>query len=189
MNLSLRGRRTELEDMQLHRTEMLTSPRGHLAVVTYVGVYPHEGEMRDLVLGLKYGKTRNNAFHLAKVLASHIPELQHAGNILTWAPTTSEHIRERGMDHAELIARHVGALTGQPVKKMLRRTSVSSQTGSGRSERLARPQFVARPLGGCRGVVVIDDVLTTGATFRAAAMALVGAGANSVLCCAPSRTR
>lgn len=168
---------------------MLTSSTGHLAVVTYIGVHPHEGEIRDLVLGLKYGKCRNNAFHLAMALVSNISELKHGQHVVTWAPTIPLHVRKRGMDHAELIARHVGALTGRPVKRMLRRTSVASQTGSGRSERLARPQFVARPLGQHQGVVVVDDVVTTGATFRAAASALVNAGADSVLCCAPSRTR
>lgn len=157
--------------------------------MTYIGVHPHEGEIRELVLGLKYGKSRSNAFHLAMALVSSIPELRSGQHVLTWAPTTPQHVRKRGMDHAELIARHVGALTGQPVKRLLRRTSITSQTGSGRSERLARPQFLARPLGRHQGVVVIDDVLTTGATFRAAATALVSAGADSVLCCAPSRTR
>jgi predicted amidophosphoribosyltransferase len=168
---------------------MLSSASGLLGVVTYIGVHPHEGEIRDLVLGLKYGKNRKNALPLAMALVSTIPELERGLHVLTWAPTTPENIRARGMDHAELITRHVGALTGRPVKRMLRRTSGATQTGSGRTERLIQPQFVARPLGRPHAVIVIDDVLTTGATFRAAAMALVDAGADSVLCCAPSRTR
>jgi predicted amidophosphoribosyltransferase len=168
---------------------MLTSHHGHFVAVTYIGVHAHEGEIRDLVLGLKYAKARGNAHQLASALVIALPFLTSGSHCITWAPTTTEHIRERGMDHAELIARHVGAITHRPVHKLLRRTSAVSQTGFGRTERLTRPQFVAKPLGRHRNIVVIDDVVTTGATFRAATQALINAGAESVVCCAPSRTR
>jgi predicted amidophosphoribosyltransferase len=92
------------------------------------------------------------------------------------------------MDHAELIARHVGALLALPVKRLLRRINTISQTGLDRDERLISPEFVARPLGRHRNVLIIDDVVTTGATFRAATQALVAVGAISVVCIAPSRT-
>ena len=92
------------------------------------------------------------------------------------------------MDHAELIARHVGVLLALPTKRLLRRINTVSQTGLDREERLTSPEFVARPLGCRRNVLVIDDVVTTGATFRAAVAALVCAGASSATCIAPSRT-
>jgi predicted amidophosphoribosyltransferase len=92
------------------------------------------------------------------------------------------------MDHAELIARHVGVLLALPAKRLLRRVNTVSQTGLDRNERLASPEFVARPLGRQRNVLVIDDVVTTGATFRAAIRALVEIGALTIACVAPSRT-
>jgi predicted amidophosphoribosyltransferase len=92
------------------------------------------------------------------------------------------------MDHAELIARHVGVLLELPIKRLLRRVSTVSQTGLDRDERLISPEFVARPLRRHRNVLIIDDVVTTGATFRAATQALVAVGAISVVCVAPSRT-
>jgi predicted amidophosphoribosyltransferase len=70
----------------------------------------------------------------------------------------------------------------------LRRINTISQTGLDRDERLISPEFVARPLGRHRNVLIIDDVVTTGATFRAATRVLVGVGAQSVVCVAPSRT-
>jgi predicted amidophosphoribosyltransferase len=57
-----------------------------------------------------------------------------------------------------------------------------------RDERLMSPEFVARPLGRQRNVMIIDDVVTTGATFRAASRAIVDVGALSIICIAPSRT-
>jgi predicted amidophosphoribosyltransferase len=153
-----------------------------------MGVEPHEGHTRELVLGLKYGKKRSNARSLADIVAEAVGWDGFTCDVVTWAPTTSRHQQDRGMDHAELIARHVGVLLALPTKRLLRRVNTVSQTGLDRDERLISPEFVARPLGRHRNVLIIDDVVTTGATFRAATRALVEVGALSVVCVAPSRT-
>jgi predicted amidophosphoribosyltransferase len=153
-----------------------------------LGVEPHEGQTRELVLGLKYGKKRSNARSLADIVVEAVGWDGFACDVVTWAPTTARHQQERGMDHAELIARHVGVLLVLPTKRLLRRVNTVSQTGLDRDERLISPEFVARPLGRHRNVLIIDDVVTTGATFRAATRALVEVGALSVVCVAPSRT-
>jgi predicted amidophosphoribosyltransferase len=140
------------------------------------------------VLGLKYGKKRKNARELAEIVVDAIVWRSYACDVVTWAPTTSRHQQERGMDHAELIARHVGVLLMLPTKRLLRRVNGVSQTGLDRDERLMSPEFVARPLGRQRNVMIIDDVVTTGATFRAASRAIVDVGALSIICIAPSRT-
>jgi len=140
------------------------------------------------VLGLKYGKKRSNARSLADIVAEAVGWDGFTCDVVTWAPTTARHQQERGMDHAELIARHVGVLLALPTKRLLRRVNTVSQTGLDRDERLMSPEFVARPLGRHRNILIIDDVVTTGATFRAATQALVEVGAFSVVCVAPSRT-
>lgn len=107
--------------------------------------------------------------------------------VVTWAPTTPDRRGERGFDQAELIARHLGAMLGLPVRRLLRRTSTGHQTGSPRATRLDGPVFVARPARGIH-VVVVDDVVTTGATFMAAVAALEQAGAAGVDCVAVAST-
>jgi predicted amidophosphoribosyltransferase len=174
--------------MELHRTEAVRSNTGVLIPVHILGIDPHEGHTRELVLGLKYARKRSNARALAEIVVEAIAWDGFACDVVTWAPTTTSHQHERGMDHAELIARHVGVLLALPARRLLRRVNTVSQTGLDRDERLVSPEFVARPLGRQRNVLVVDDVVTTGATFRAATRALVEIGALSIVCVAPSRT-
>jgi competence protein ComFC len=174
--------------MELHRTQTARSITGVLVTTQILGIEPHEGHTRELVLGLKYGRKRANARLLADIVVESVNWSDFIVDVVTWAPTTVSHQHERGMDHAELIARHVGVLLELPIKRLLRRVNAISQTGLDRDERLMSPEFVARPLGRHRNVLIIDDVVTTGATFRAATQALVSVGALSVVCVAPSRT-
>ena len=110
-------------------------------------------------------------------------------DVVTWAPTAPGRRRARGYDQAEVLARAVGRSLGVPVRGLLRRTDrAGPQTGRRRAERLARaPTFVATRRVPDR-VVVVDDVVTTGATLQAAASALVAGGAHSVRAVAAAAT-
>lgn len=137
--------------------------------------------MRDKVLRLKYSGQKSLARELAQCLGERIgahPEI----DIVTWAPTSPSRRQERGFDHGELLARHAAILGHRRCSRLLRRVNNEQQTGQSRDVRLGQPQFVARPLGTYRSVCVVDDVMTTGATLRAAASALAQAGARYVLC-------
>ncbi|MGH8999558.1 MAG: phosphoribosyltransferase family protein, partial [Acidimicrobiia bacterium] len=75
-----------------------------------------------------------------------------------------------------------------PCRPALRRVSGAAQTGRSRRERARGPVF--EPLVTLAGgrVLVVDDVATTGASLRAAAGALRGAGAVSVVAATGART-
>lgn len=106
--------------------------------------------------------------------------------VVTWAPTTDEHAVRRGFDQAELIARHLGALLGVRTVRLLRRTTRHTQTGQSRDHRLHNPSFVGRGRAMCRAVIVVDDVVTTGATLLCAAKRLTRDGYLLIICIAPS---
>jgi ComF family protein len=137
------------------------------------------GRARSIVLGLKYRNRRQVARHLAGLVVNAVVANGHHldVDIVTWVPTSAVRRRSRGFDQGELVARHVARQLGVPCRRLLERTSPPiAQTGRSRVERLHGPDFRARPGLDGRRVIVVDDVVTTGATLRAGAAALRRAG-------------
>ena len=145
-----------------------------------------EGVARQVVHGLKYRNRRRVARYLAHVMVQRL-RLQ-AFDVVTWAPTSGARSRRRGYDQAELLARAVAHELGLPCRRMLFRSHGAAQTGHTRAERLQAPQFRARPVGQRLRVLLVDDVVTTGATMAAARAALQGAGIGEVVCVAAAAT-
>lgn len=149
----------------------------------------YEGPGADLVADVKYANRRTAVPALGRALAGMAGAVGGAdAAALTWIPTTPSRRRQRGFDHAGLLARHVARCLHVPCRRLLVRIEGPSQTGRSRSERLAGPEI--RAVARVRGLVLaVDDVVTTGATAAAAASALRAAGADAVWVLAAARTR
>ena len=106
-------------------------------------------------------------------------------DVVTWVPLTRRRKAERGFDQAKVLAVEVGRNAGIPVRPMLRRVRSSGpQAKRDAAERRAamRGSFVIRDhVGVPAAVLLVDDVLTTGATAAACAEALLEAGASQVM--------
>lgn len=144
------------------------------------------GLSKDLIIGLKFRNRRRLAQHLAEQLSRRLDPTQI--DIITWAPTSRQRAHRRGYDQAELLARALAAQWRKPCRRMLFRRHGPAQTGHNRHERLLGPSFASRPLRHPPRVLVIDDVVTTGATLLAARSALLAAGARSVTLAAVAAT-
>lgn len=154
---------------------------GQLLPVTVMAMVQYSESARRLVTDLKYHQQRSVAADIAYVMTEAFSCVD-TPCVVTWIPTSEEHRIRRGFDHAELIARHVGAFVSSPTKQLLRRTSAGHQTGQSRQVRLSGVSFVAHPAARHRRIVVIDDVRTTGATFGAAIDAISQMEPTSVTC-------
>lgn len=140
-------------------------------------VLAYEGAGAELVADLKFRNRRAALGLLASALDAVAPAGPHLA--VTWVPTASARRRRRGYDQAELLARGLARRRGLRCRPLLARLDDGRQVGRSRAERLAAPLFVARSPVPAR-LLVVDDVLTTGATVGAAAAALRRAGADVV---------
>lgn len=169
----------------------LVGPRPRALAHGIHAAVPFTGRARKVVLALKYGNRRQVVRHLAGlVVNTMVANGDHLRvDVVTWAPTGAARRRRRGFDQAELVARQVARQLGLPCRRLLERAADSgTQTGRTRSERLHGAHFRAHPGVAGRRVLVVDDVVTTGATMRHAAEALRDAGAAEVLLYAVAST-
>jgi competence protein ComFC len=163
--------------------------RGFDAVYSY-GSY--EGTLRQLVHLFKYGGVRPLARPFGRFMIQALP--REAGfDVIVPMPLHWFKQWQRGFNQADLLAREIGRKWGVPVRHVIRRRRATSpQAGLTNAKRRAnvRGAFrVARgkPLQGMR-VLLVDDVVTTGATASACARVLKRAGAAHVALLALART-
>ncbi len=151
---------------------------------------------RRLVLPLKYGDRTENAAVLGQHMARAGRALLERCDLLVPVPLHRRRLFVRRYNQAALLAGAVGRLAGRPVlvDALVRVRQTAPLVGQSAAERrravagaiAARPSRV-RLLAG-RQVVLVDDVLTTGATVGVCAEALLAAGAASVDVLAAART-
>jgi ComF family protein len=154
----------------------------------------YEGPARALVQALKFRGALKLVDAMAAQMAANAPPELLVGRTLVPVPLHPLRRRRRGFNQAEELARALGARTGLAVIDCLERSGAgarASQVGRGRGDRLAAlPGSVwmrvhaAVPLR----TLLVDDVVTTGATLAACAAALVAAGARDVEAIAYART-
>jgi ComF family protein len=140
---------------------------------------PYEGAARELVAALKFGARLGLARRAAEMIAARAPAELLAGAIVP-VPAAPWRRRWRGFDPAEAIARALAVETGLAVHGCLRREQGPRQVGRPRARRIADPPRVHVTRSPPRHALLVDDVLTTGATLGACARALRGRGAELV---------
>ena len=150
----------------------------------------YQGAAKDILRAYKFRHQRAVGRSLAAVVAETFwafndqKSFAKANYLIVPVPTASSRIRQRGFDHSALLAKQLGGLLKLPSYPGLTRQGQVRQVGSKRSVRLVQQignYRVPRPdkIAG-RNILLIDDVVTTGGTLRAAYKALRAAGAKRV---------
>lgn len=146
-------------------------------------VTPYKKTAKTLVRKLKYARAKSSALIIADFLNERVPYLT-PNTIITHIPASTNRVRMRGYDQAALIAQNFAYKRGLLHGRLLARVGQQQQVGANRKKRLAQLQGSFRVVNhqfiGKTPVLVIDDVLTTGATLETAAKALRQAGARRV---------
>ena len=133
-----------------------------------------------LIGSLKYRGVRTSVRWFATALAQLVAWSDEPTDLVTWVPAAGLNLRRRGFDQSHEVARRVAEHLGLPARRQLERERGQSQTGRSRVERLQGPNLAASAT--CPPtVLVVDDVLTTGASMQMAAAALRRAGATRVI--------
>jgi ComF family protein len=165
---------------------------------------PFTGLIRNALHELKYAGEKRLATPLGEAIARRWRRAGAGGDLLVPVPVHADRARARGYDQAELIARAAALDLGIPCAPILERARATiAQFDLDRSARATnvdgafrlQPRVAPaatrdrpRPLGG-RWIILIDDVVTTGATLAACAKPLIEAGAIGVSAATVARER
>ena len=181
----LPGDPAEEKDEELLCDDCMTTPRpwkrGRAAL-------RYDGKARKLVLGLKHGDRGDLAAPLAGWMARAADPLLRADSLIAPVPLHRSRLFRRRFNQSALLASALGDETGHQVcNDLLQRiTRTQSLDGKSKEERFAmlahtirvNPRRVSKLQN--RPVVLIDDVMTSGATLTACSEALIAAGCKDV---------
>ena len=160
---------------------------------------PFGGAVRSALHDLKYAGERRLARPLGQAVARRWRSVGVGATLVVPVPVHAERERHRGYDQAALIAAVVAAELGLPfVRGLERGRATIAQFELDRADRaenvagafrLRRPESEAVGAISGRWVLLVDDVVTTGATLAACAAALAAAGAMAVSAITVARER
>ncbi len=142
----------------------------------------YEDLPKQLIHKLKFERAKDAYKPITVQIDDTLPIL--TGVTISHVPTATSRIRQRGYDQSQLVARELARLRFLPHRSLLVRCGQQRQVGAERSIRVSQAKdfFMAKkqrdPLP--EQVLLVDDVLTTGATLQAAAHCLKQAGVKRV---------
>jgi ComF family protein len=154
------------------------TPRS-IADLTIFTALRYEGVVRQTLLALKENGRTDVAKPLGLSLASALARAAQPGVEFVAVPTSRAAWRRRGYDPVALLCRRAGADVARVLTHDHKIASQKTLGSAARTSNVRDSMIAKRPLEG-RRFVVIDDVLTTGATFAEATRALRAAGGEVV---------
>lgn len=163
---------------------------------SFAAVWYYEGNVRGSLLRYKFHNARSYSVSYGRILAMKLlREYPEGFDVLTWVPVSRLRKLRRGYDQVELLAAAVGKELGMPPVPTLKkiRNNRPQSRMKGAEARRANVLGVYRIFDGVdvkgKRVLLLDDILTTGATAGECARVLLSAGAKEVHCAVVAAAR
>lgn len=155
----------------------------------------YEGDVRQSLLRYKFHSLTAYSKVYSEFMVKCIDECGISCDIITWVPLSAKRLRRRGYDQAQLLAEGIARRTGTECERLLKKTRDNpAQSGAGGAEnRRANTAGVFAYAGGApldgKTVLLVDDIVTTGATLAECARVLKAAGAGKTFAVTAARRR
>ena len=163
---------------------------------SFTAVWYYEGSVRKSLLRYKFYNSRSFADGYGRLLAMKLLQTHPEGfDCLTWVPVSCLRKFRRGYDQVELLAKAVGrelGMTPVPLLKKVRHNRPQSGITDGalrRANVLGAYREVNREAISGKRILLLDDILTTGATAGECARVLLTCGAKEIHCAAVAAAR
>lgn len=163
-----------------NETALRFAGRFPFAHATSYAHFTNDGLLQHLLHGLKYKHRKDIGHYLGSQFAAELQQTSWIGQIDAIVPVPLHHRKEavRGYNQSLILAYGMQTILKKPVLEVLRRVRhTQSQTRKTRSERIANMNsaFAAdkKKFNDARHILLLDDVLTTGATLEACAHTLL----------------
>ncbi|MEF9971259.1 MAG: phosphoribosyltransferase family protein [Oscillospiraceae bacterium] len=156
----------------------------------------YEKEVRSSILRFKFNDASAYADIYGELIADCVREnLAGRYDIITWVPLSAKRLKKRGYDQAMLLALSAALkMNDVAVELLIKHTDVPAQSGVGSEERRRANisgVYKVRDEDLVRGkrILLIDDIITTGATLSECAKTLKLSGAEEIICATLAQTR
>lgn len=152
---------------------------------------PYDGTLRDIIHAWKFERRQGLARPLAALVRERCAAVLEGAEIAVPVPMTPWRRWHRGFNQADDLARRLGVPVARPLARWRPRPAQASLHSDERRRNLLDSMFVLpcrRAVLRDRIVVLVDDVVTTGATLEACAVALKAAGVKDVRAVTVART-
>ncbi len=148
-------------------------------------IYVYDENFAPIILKMKFGKAKSPSIAIGKMLADYFAESDLLGEVVTFVPMPTSRQKDRGYNQAEEICKQFSLLTEIPMVDTLNKQETAyKQAKLGYDERqqniINTFSIKDKSLVKNKCVLLIDDVITTGATVSECAKVLLKAGAKQV---------
>lgn len=140
--------------------------------------------LKSVIDAYKFENVKAASTVLVDLIDGRLPLLA-ANTVIVPIPTASSHIRQRGYDHIEILARLLSKRRDMPIARLLQRSSNTTQHRLNKAERQHEASSAFRiskaaAINPDTPLLLLDDIITTGSTISSAARVLADAGAKTI---------